>query len=112
MAPKPVGALLIVSRVDAADAESLRAFGDELRAKAKSAAIALGAVFDGKPAIAIMLTPDRVEAGLHAGKIAKQVGAEMGAGGGGRPDTATAGGRDAGALDAGLAKASVLLAGG
>ncbi|MCH8949780.1 MAG: alanine--tRNA ligase, partial [Chloroflexi bacterium] len=103
------GALLIVDKVDAADAESLRAFGDELRGRATSAAIVLGAVLDGKPSIVIMLTSDQVEAGLHAGKLAKQLGKEMGAGGGGRPDTATAGGREPASLDAALAKAKELL---
>ncbi|MCH7488422.1 MAG: alanine--tRNA ligase, partial [Chloroflexi bacterium] len=106
---KDNGALLIVDKVDAADAESLRAFGDELRERATSAAIVLGAVLDGKPSIVIMLTPDRVQAGLHAGKLAKQLGKEMGAGGGGRPDTATAGGREPASLDAALAKAKELL---
>ena len=103
------GALLIVDNVDAADAEALRAFGDELRQRAKSAAVVLGAVFDGKPALVIMLTPDRVQAGLHAGKLAKQLGKEMGAGGGGRADVATAGGREASSLDAALSKARELL---
>jgi alanyl-tRNA synthetase len=39
-----------------------------------------------------MLTPDLVEGGMHAGKIAQQIGKAMGAGGGGRADVATAGG--------------------
>ena len=56
-----------------------------------------------------MLTPDRVDAGLHAGKLAKQLGKEMGAGGGGRADVATAGGREASSLDAALSKARELL---
>ena len=69
----------------------------------------LGAVFDGKPSILIMLTPDQVEAGYHAGKLAKELGKEMGAGGGGRPDVATAGGREPDSLDAALSKAKELL---
>ncbi|MEX2159230.1 MAG: alanine--tRNA ligase [Dehalococcoidia bacterium] len=105
------GALVIIDRVDAADAESLRDFGDELRRRVKSAAIVLGTVFDDKPSVIVMLTPDRIEAGLHAGKLAQQIGKQMGAGGGGRPDVATAGGRDASGLDAGLALARELLAG-
>jgi len=105
------GSLLIVDRVDAADAESLRAFGDELRRRAKSAAVVLGAVFDEKPSVLIMLTPDQVQAGLHAGKLAKELGKRMGAGGGGRPDVATAGGRDAAALDDALAQARELIRG-
>jgi alanyl-tRNA synthetase len=74
-----------------------------------SAAIVLGSVVDGTPNIVVMLTPDRVEAGLHAGKLAQQLGKIMGAGGGGRPDIATAGGKDASQLDAALEKARELL---
>ncbi|MCH7699213.1 MAG: alanine--tRNA ligase [Chloroflexi bacterium] len=104
-----VPTLHIVDRVDAGDPDVLRAFGDQLRNRAKSAAVILGAVFDGKPSIIIMLTPDQVEAGYHAGKLAKALGKEMGAGGGGRPDVATAGGREPESLDAALAKAKDLL---
>ncbi|MCH7812003.1 MAG: alanine--tRNA ligase, partial [Chloroflexi bacterium] len=110
-AEKRDGAYVIVERIDDADATALRELGDALRQRAKSAAIALGTVIDGKPAIAIMLTDDRVEAGLNAGKLAKRLGKEMGAGGGGRPDSATAGGRNASSLDAGLALAKKLLGG-
>jgi alanyl-tRNA synthetase len=70
----------------------------------------LGSVLDGQPNIIVMLTDDRVKAGLHAGKLAQQLGKVMGAGGGGRADIATAGGKDASRLDAALAKARELLA--
>ena len=103
------GTVLIVDRIDAGDADALRTFGDDLRSRAKSAAVILGAVFDGKPSILIMLTPDQVDAGYHAGKLAKELGKEMGAGGGGRPDVATAGGREPDSLDAALSKAKELL---
>ena len=103
------GTLHIVSKVDAADASSLRQFGDDLRGRATSAAVVLGSMLEEKPTILIMLTPDLVDGGLHAGKIAKELGKEMGAGGGGRPDVATAGGKDPERLDAALAKAKVLL---
>ncbi|MCH8816093.1 MAG: hypothetical protein IH957_13575, partial [Chloroflexi bacterium] len=45
------------------------------------------------------------------GKLAQQLGKEMGAGGGGRPDVATAGGRDPKRLDAALKLAKSLLRG-
>ncbi len=104
------GTAFIVERLDAPDATALRAYGDELRRRAKSAAVVLGSVADGKPMVIVMLTPDRVEAGLHAGRIARQLGKQMGAGGGGRADVATAGGREPESLDAALAKARQLLA--
>jgi alanyl-tRNA synthetase len=106
------GTTVVIDRLESADANALREFGDVLRQKAKSAAIALGSVVDGTPNIVVMLTPDQVEAGLHAGKVAQQLGKMMGAGGGGRPDVATAGGKDASQLDAALAKARELLTAG
>ena len=86
------GTLLIVDWVDAVDATTLRDFGDDLRQRAKSAAVVLGSVLDEKLNVIVMLTPDLVDGGMHAGKIAQQIGKAMGAGGGGRADVATAGG--------------------
>jgi alanyl-tRNA synthetase len=108
-AEKRNGALVVIDRLDSIDPNALREFGDVLRKKAKSAAIVLGSVLEGQPNIVVMLTPDQVAGGLHAGKLAQQLGKEMGAGGGGRPDVATAGGKDASRLDAALAKARELL---
>jgi alanyl-tRNA synthetase len=105
------GTLVVIDRLESVDANALREFGDVLRQKAESAAIVLGSIVEGTPNIVVMLTADRVEAGLHAGKLAQQLGKEMGAGGGGRPDVATAGGKDASLLDAALAKARELLTG-
>jgi alanyl-tRNA synthetase len=103
------GTLFVVDRLDSVDAAALREFGDRLRKLAKSAAIVLGSVVEGQPNIVVMLTDDRVKAGLHAGKLAQQLGKEMGGGGGGRPDVATAGG-EPDRIDAALAKARELLA--
>jgi alanyl-tRNA synthetase len=103
------GSLVIVDGLDAVDPAALREFGDRLRQQAPSAAVVLGSVFEGKPNIVVMLTPDLVDGGLHAGKLAKEIGAAMGAGGGGRPDVATAGGRDPSLLGAALEKARELL---
>jgi len=47
-----------------------------------------------KPILLIGLTDKLVEDGLNAGKIAKELGAKMGGGGGGRPNIATAGGKN------------------
>jgi alanyl-tRNA synthetase len=103
------GTFIIIDRFDGADSTALREFGDELRKRAKSAAIVLASVLDDQPNIIVMLTDDQVMAGRHAGKLAQQLGKEMGAGGGGRADIATAGGKDASRLDAALAKARELL---
>ena len=52
---------------------------------------------------------DAVKAGAHAGKIASAVAAVTGGKGGGRPDSAMAGGRDLSKIDEALALAATLL---
>ena len=47
-----------------------------------------------KPILLICLTNNLVEDGYSAALIAKDLGKQMGAGGGGRPNMATAGGKD------------------
>jgi len=46
-----------------------------------------------------MVTPDLTAQGYHAGKLVKSLAAIVGGGGGGRPEIAQAGGRDASKLD-------------
>ena len=50
-----------------------------------------------------MITPGLVERGLHAGKLIGGVARIAGGGGGGKPEMAQAGGRDAAQLDAAIA---------
>ena len=50
-----------------------------------------------------------VKAGAHAGKLASAVAAVTGGKGGGRPDSAMAGGRDVAKIDEALALAATLL---
>ena len=56
-----------------------------------------------------MVTPDLVDKGLHAGNLARDTAKVVGGGGGGRPDMAQAGGRDASKLDAALSGVSELV---
>jgi alanyl-tRNA synthetase len=45
-----------------------------------------------------MVTPAYVKSGYHAGNLIRQVAKELGGGGGGRPDLAQAGAKDASKL--------------
>jgi alanyl-tRNA synthetase len=60
--------------------------------------IVLGSSANGKVAIVSAVTKDLVSR-LHAGKIVQAVAARVGGTGGGRPDLAEAGGKDATELD-------------
>ena len=103
------GVAYIAARVDAPSTDKLREMGDWLRDKIGSGVVVLGTVLNDKPQLLAMVTPDLVASGYHAGSIVKQLATIVGGGGGGRPDTATAGGRDASRLDQALAQVGAAL---
>ena len=96
------GVKLVVGVTSAHNIEAMREMGDFLKQKLETVVIALGAVIDGSPIIVTMVTPDLVGQGLHAGNIARDAAKLMGGGGGGRPETAQAGGRQPERLGAAL----------
>ncbi len=103
------GIAFIAARVQAPDTKVLGEMGDWLRDKLGSGVVVLGTVVGDKPQLLAMVTRDLVDNGYHAGKLVKALAAVVGGGGGGRPDMATAGGRDAGKLDDALAQVGRLL---
>ncbi len=106
------GVPVLARRVTAAGADAMREMGDWLRGKMGSGVVALGSVVDDRPLMVVMVTPDLVERGLDAVKIARAAAKEIRGGGGGRPEVAQAGGRDAGGLDAALGAVPGLVRGG
>jgi alanyl-tRNA synthetase len=84
--------------------------GDWLRDKLGSGVVVLGTVLNDKPQILAVVTPDLVKRGYHAGNLVKALAQAVGGGGGGRPDMAQAGGRDAGKLEQALSDVPALLA--
>jgi len=64
--------------------------------------IVLAAVWDDKPNIMAMVTPDLVAKGLNAGDIVKKVAQSTGGSGGGRPQLGQGGGKDKGKLEQAL----------
>lgn len=96
------GVKLVAGVTSAHNVEAMREMGDFLKQKLENVVIALGAVIDGSPIIVTMVTPDLVSRGLHAGNIARDAAKLMGGGGGGRPETAQAGGRQPERLGAAL----------
>jgi alanyl-tRNA synthetase len=101
------GVRVLAARVEASGFEALREQGDWLRDRLGSAIIVLGALVTGpegeKPAFVAVVTPDLVARGYRAGDIVRQVAAVTGGSGGGRPELAQAGGKDASRLDEALA---------
>jgi alanyl-tRNA synthetase len=100
------GIKVLAQRVDSLDRGQMRTLVDNLRNKLGSGVVVLGsAQEEGKVALIVGVTKDltgKVQAGKIVGQIAKLVGGS----GGGRPDMAEAGGKDAGQLDAALKSAT------
>jgi len=84
---------IIIQKTALTSIDELKDLGNIIINKIDSGIILLGAMGD-KPILLIGLTDKLVEDGLNAGKIAKELGAKMGGGGGGRPNIATAGGKN------------------
>jgi alanyl-tRNA synthetase len=105
------GIKVLAQRVDALDRGQMRTLVDNLRNKLGSGVVVLGGAQDeGKVALIVGVTKDltgKVQAGKIVGQIAKLVGGS----GGGRPDMAEAGGKDAGQLDAALKSAPEVVKG-
>ena len=99
------GVTVLSARAAAASADSLREVGDYLRDKLGTGVVVLGAVVNDRPMLVAMVTRDLIESsGLNAADIARGAARVVGGGGGGRPDVAQAGGRDASKLDDALAQ--------
>jgi alanyl-tRNA synthetase len=97
---------LLVSEVPGADANLLRAVVDVLKTKITSAVVVLGGSAEGKVSLICYVTPDLVKQGKHAGKIVGELAKICGGGGGGKPDTAQAGGKQPEKLAEALAAVS------
>ncbi len=91
---------LVVIRLD--NAGDLKKLGDTFRKSAGKNGIALvGTVTNNKPMVLCAVTDD-LTSKINAGESVREVGSQMGGGGGGKPHLATAGGKDADKLDAAL----------
>ena len=99
------GAALVVSRADELDSEGLRQLTDQLKDKLGSGVVVLGSAKDGKVAFIVGVTKD-LTGRIKAGDLIKKVAQVAGGGGGGRPDMAQAGGKDASKVDEALSKAA------
>ncbi|MFP4649503.1 MAG: alanine--tRNA ligase [Desulfobacterales bacterium] len=97
------GVKVLAKKVHADNPGALRSLADQFREKIGSGVVVLGAEHDQKALLISVVTKD-LTGRLHAGNIIKHVAAEVGGGGGGRPDMAQAGGPDAAKLDQALEK--------
>ncbi|OOC59439.1 alanine--tRNA ligase [Paenibacillus ihbetae] len=110
---KQVGEVqLLAAEVQAGGMDGLRSIADELKGKLPSAIIVLGSKAGEKVNFVVAVPQDLVKQGYHAGKLVKEVASVCGGGGGGRPDMAQAGGKDASKMAQALQRAEELVAQG
>ena len=96
------GIKVLATRMDGADARTLRDAVDRFKDKLKSAVVVLGSVENGKVRLAAGVTKNNTDR-IRAGDVIKPVAEQVGGKGGGRPDFAQAGGSNPDGLDAALA---------
>jgi alanyl-tRNA synthetase len=107
----PSGARYVVARLDGVDGKALQdAAAGLVAALGDPAAVLLASAGEGGAVMVAAASPGAVAAGVSAGKFVGGIAKLCGGGGGGRPNLAQAGGKDAAALPAALEEAERQLA--
>lgn len=91
---------------DGMDMNTLREVGDNLKQSLDDAVIVLASKDGEKVNVIAMATKTAIGKGAHAGKVVSEVARAMGGGGGGKPESAQAGGKDASKAEEAVAKAA------
>ena len=87
------GLSLLLSKTENMTVEAVRAFCDNLREKDPSCVVLLGLVNEGKLNLTCSVGKNAQQKGVNAGTLVKTAAQICGGGGGGRPDSAMAGGK-------------------
>ena len=89
--------------------DDMRKMGDSVKEKTPMSVCVFASNTDGKISFIAMASQDAVKAGVHCGKIIKEITAIAGGSGGGKPDSAQGGGKDAGKIAEALNKVESLI---
>ena len=89
--------------VQGVDPNALRTLGDEYKEKLGNVVIIMASDLGDKVSLIVMASDSAVKSGIHAGNIIKAIAPIVGGGGGGRPNMAQAGGKDASKIQDALA---------
>lgn len=103
------GVKFLAASVKDVEMNDLRSLGDQCREKMGGGVVLLISDLGGKVSLMAMAADDAVKAGAHAGNLVRAVAKEVGGGGGGRPNMAQAGGKNAEGIPAALEKAASVL---
>ena len=94
---------VVAAVVSVADDRALREMGDAIRSRLGSGVIVLATQIDGQARFVVTVDEPLTRRGLHAGTIARMVGERLGGKGGGRPDSAQGGSKEAANLQSTIA---------
>jgi alanyl-tRNA synthetase len=100
-AKQVTGVSVLSARLDGLDPDGLRSVVDTLRDRLPSGIIVLGSAVDDKVSLVAAVSKDLTKR-FPAGRLVQEIAKMVGGGGGGRPDLAQAGGKDASKLDEAL----------
>ena len=100
---------LIIAMTDVSIMDELKDLGNDILNKIDSGIAVLGSIVNNKPSMVIVVTDDLINKDIKAGELAKEIGASMGGGGGGKPNLATAGGKDKKSLELALSSSKKIL---
>jgi len=103
-----LGVKLVTRRVQGLEKNALRGLSDSLRDRIGSGVVVLASELDGKVALVVSVSKD-LTSRVQAGRIVKELAPIVGGGGGGRPDFAEAGGKNAAKIDELLSRAPHVL---
>lgn len=103
------GFKILTSHMEGLDNEGLLKISDQLKEQLDSGIIVLASRLGDKVLFVSSVSKDLVQNGYHAGKIVARVARITGGGGGGRPDMAQAGGRDASKIQEALAEVKKII---
>ncbi len=101
-------AKLVTRRVSGLEKGALRGLADSLRDRLGRGVVVLAGEHEGKVQLLVSVTKDLTDR-IKAGQLVKELAPIVGGGGGGRPDFAEAGGKDASQIDALLSRAQQLV---
>ena len=106
-----VGAFhLYTAKAEGVSVDAARNVCDNLKASDASAVVLMAVIGDGRLNFVAGCGKDALKSGAHAGNLVKQIAAICKGGGGGRPDNATAGGKDLTKVDEALSAAPAIVA--
>nr|MCR4909591.1 alanine--tRNA ligase [Lachnospiraceae bacterium] len=105
------GLKFLATKVDGVDMNGLRDLSDKLRNDMGEGVVVLFSEADGKVHLVVSATEGAIKMGAHSGNLIKLLAPMVGGGGGGRPNMASAGGKNPAGIKDAIEKAGEILSG-